>query len=94
MKKIMIFVAALLMLTASVSSSYALLRKDFSAVEGPVIAKNVKTMEITVRNSGGSPQTFQADADQWGKVKEGDVVLILHQNDTKSISTLVVTQPK
>lgn len=94
MRKIMLFVAAALLMVASVSPSYALLRKDFSAVEGPVIAKNAKTKEITVRNSGGSPQVFQADESQWSSVKEGDIVLILHQNNTKTISTLVITQPK
>ncbi len=94
MKNIMIIMAAALVLFSSFSPAFALLRKDFAAVEGPVIAKNVKTKEITVKSSDGSLQIFAADDNQWGSVREGDKVLILHQKQTKVISTLVVTQPK
>ena len=95
MKKIAIFVMAVLLWTFSpLSSSASLLRHDFTAVEGPVVKKSVDQNQITVRsNSSGADETYNADPAQFSSVKEGDTVLILHQIDSPTIGTVVVTKP-
>ena len=96
MKKVFIFVTAIVLWASSLPPVCAsLLRHDFTAVEGPVIKKNAVGKEITVsNNSGGGEEKYLADDAQFSSVKEGDVVLILHQIDSNIIGTMVVTQPK
>ncbi len=94
MKKISIAVLASALWMVSLTPGFALLRKDFASVEGPVMAKRESTKEITVRNSEGKQQIFIADDSQFNSAKIGDTVLILHQINTNAIGTLVVTQPR
>ena len=95
MKRILILLMSGVLWVSFFAPAYALLRRDYSAVEGRVLYKNAQTNQITVRNnSNGEEKIFVADASQFGSVKEGDTVLILHQNETNAIGTMVVTQPK
>jgi hypothetical protein len=94
MKNIIIFLMAASLWAGTIGPGYALLRRDFSAVEGPVIAKKEKESQIVIKSASGDPIVFNADASQFGTANVGDTVLIMHQINNPNISTLVVTQPK
>ena len=95
MNKIVILIMAVLLWGGAAAPGFALLRRDFTAVEGPVLKKDDALKQLIVHNSStGKDETFVADDAQMASVKVGDTVLILHQIDTNTIGNMVVTQPK
>ena len=95
MKKIVIFSFVVALWTLSIMPAFALLRRDLTAVEGLVLVKKEVEKQVTVRNnSTGTDETFNADDAQMASMREGDTVLILHQINSPTISTMVVTQQK
>lgn len=96
MNKFLTLTLAGALLTASAGAGFAsLLRNDFTALEGPVVAKKESTKELVIRNNTtGHEETLTADDSQLSSVKVGDTVLVLRPLDSKVIGTLVVTQPK
>ncbi len=94
MKKIIIIVLAVFLWAGAIAPAFALLRRDFSAIEAPVVAKKQAEKQIVIKHANGDEEIFTADDNQLRSVQVGDTVLILHQRDTNAISTLVVTVPK
>lgn len=92
MRKTAIVAMAVGLLAASLAPAFALLRSDFTAVEGAVVSK--AEGKVTIKNEGtGAHETFTGDAGQLAPVNKGDKVLILHQIGNPSIGTIIVTQP-
>ena len=95
MKKIVILTIAVALWVSFSVPAFALLRRDFTAIEGPVESKSDAQKQIIVRNnSTGTQETFVGDERQISSVREGDTVLILHQIDNNAIGTIVVTAPR
>ena len=93
MKNILIFIMTVsLGVFSTVPGLASLLRRDFTAIEGPVVAKKDKESQIVIR-IGEAEHVFSADPSQFASANVGDTVLILHQIDNPAISTMVVTAP-
>ncbi len=76
-------------------SQASLLRNDIVPVEGYVVAKDVKTKQLTIHElSTGQSQVFVASDENLAAVQEGDKIILLHKKGSDVIRLLNVTLHK
>ena len=95
MKKIIILVLAVGLLTTMVAPSYALLRTDHGAQRGKLVAVNTATGEITIQNTAnGLNSTFKVKGSLPSSANIGKVVTVIYNRKTGMATNVSVRGPK